>query len=132
MRPASTSRHSATAISVLTVLAAGTTTSTPTPRTPSPASIAQVTLILDSRSRSAGDADGAVEPGRVPRVAQARDLDHVAGVRRVHELAAADVDAHVAQPVEEHQVAGREITRADVDAGVPQRAGEVRQAAVAR
>src|SRR3954468_8352513 len=35
--------------------------------------------------------------------AQARDLDDVARVRRVHELATADVDADVAEPVEEDQ-----------------------------
>src|SRR5689334_9985093 len=114
MPPAWISCQSAIAISGLTVLAAGTTTSILTPRGPSPASNAHVMLTLESRSRlggqvvaaastgevpaaaSAGDADAALEPGRVPRVAQARHLHHVTGVRRVYELAAADVDADVA------------------------------------
>ena len=42
-------------------------------------------------------------------VAQVRDLDDVARVRGVDELAAADVDAHVAEPVEEDEVARLEV-----------------------
>ena len=43
-RPAAASRQNASAISGLTVLAAGTTIAAPGPRAPSPASTAQVTL----------------------------------------------------------------------------------------
>src|SRR6185312_13739763 len=43
------------------------------------------------------DAAGADVGCRVPGVAEARDLDDVAGVRRVDELAAADVDPVVAE-----------------------------------
>src|SRR5262249_22230190 len=96
-----------------------------------PAATAHVTLILDSKLRLAGDADAAVEPGRIPGVAQARHLDHVAGVRGVDELAAADVDPDVAQAVEEHEIAGGELAGGDVDAGGPEVAGVVRQAATA-
>ena len=53
---------------------------------------------------------------RVPGVVEARDLHDVAGVRRVDELAAADVDADVAEPVEEHEVAGLELIARDVRA----------------
>ena len=51
------------------------------------------------------DPAGADVARRVPAFVEARDLDDVAGVRRVHELAAADVDADVAEPVEEDEVA---------------------------
>ena len=55
----------------------------------------------------------ALHPGtRVPGVGEARDLDDVARVRRVDELAAADVDADVAEPVEEDEVARLELRRA--------------------
>src|SRR5205085_8572733 len=42
-----------------------------------------------------------------------RDLDDVAGVRRVDEAVAADVDADMAEPVEEDEVAGLEIAPRD-------------------
>ena len=41
----------------------------------------------------------------VPRVGKAADSNDVTGVRRMDELAGADVDAHVIQLVEEDQVA---------------------------
>ncbi len=46
---------------------------------------------------------------RVPAVVQAGDLDHVARVRRVDELAAADVDPDVPEDVEEDEVARCEL-----------------------
>ena len=58
-----------------------------------------------------GDALGADVRRRVPGLVQARDLDDVAGVRRVDELAAADVHAHVPEAVEEHEVACRSWSR---------------------
>src|SRR4029453_6193288 len=39
----------------------------------------------------------------------AGDLDHIAGVRRVDELPATDVDADVPEPVEEDEVASLEV-----------------------
>ena len=54
------------------------------------------------------DAAGADEARRV-RAAQRRDLHDVAGVRRVDEVPAADVDPDVAEPVEEDEVAGLEL-----------------------
>src|SRR5438270_529661 len=71
---------------------------------------------------SAGDADGALVLGRIPGVRQARDLDDGARVRRVDELAAADVDADVADVgLEEHEVAGLEVAVRHVRTGVPLR-----------
>ena len=63
-----------------------------------------------------GDALRADIGRRVPGVVEARDLDHVARVRRVDELAAADVDPHVAEPVEEDEVTRLEVVTRDVDA----------------
>ena len=76
--------------------------------------------------RLAGDPAGADVGRRVPRLGHARDLDDVAGVRRVDELPAADVDPDVAQPVEEDEVARLELSR-DGNAGVPLRTAVVRQ-----
>ena len=53
---------------------------------------------------------------RVPGVVEARDLDDVARVRRVDELPAADVHAHVAEAVEEDEVARLELVARDEDA----------------
>ena len=47
---------------------------------------------------------------------EARDLDDVACVRRVDELAAADVDPDVAEAVEEDEVARLELVARDGDA----------------
>ena len=57
------------------------------------------------------DPAGADVGRRVP-AGHARDLHDVAGVRRVDELAAADVDADVAETVEEDEVAGLELVAA--------------------
>jgi hypothetical protein len=43
-------------------------------------------------------------------------LNHVAGVRRVDVLAAADVDAHVPEPIEEDEVARLQLGARDGDA----------------
>src|SRR5215204_3756159 len=53
--------------------------------------------------------------------AHARHLDHVARVRSVDELAAADVDAHVAEAVEEDEIARLQLVARDRNADVPQR-----------
>ena len=58
-----------------------------------------------SKSSTRLEAAGADVRRRVP-AGEARDLDHVAGVRCVDEAAAADVDPDVAEPVEEDEVAG--------------------------
>ena len=50
------------------------------------------------------DSAGADERRGVPRLVEAGNLDDVAGVRRVHELVAADVDADMPEPVEEDEV----------------------------
>ena len=55
------------------------------------------------------DAPGADVRGGVPGVAEARDLDDVARVWGVDELAVADVQADVAEPVEEDEVARLEL-----------------------
>ena len=57
----------------------------------------------------------------------AGDLDDVAGVRRVDEGVAADVDADVAEPVEEDQVARLEVAARDRAAHAVLRVGAVRQ-----
>ena len=59
----------------------------------------------------AHDAARAVVAGAVPRVVQARDRHGRAGVRRVDEAARADVEADVADAVEEDEVAGRSEPR---------------------
>ncbi len=55
------------------------------------------------------DSAGADVGRAVPAVVETRDLDDVAGVRSMHELPAADVDANVPETVEEDQVAGLEL-----------------------
>src|SRR6266513_1455995 len=55
----------------------------------------------------------------------AGDLDDVAGVRRVDEGVAADVDADVAEPVEEDQVARLEVAARDRAAHAVLRVGAV-------
>src|SRR5262245_7515673 len=47
--------------------------------------------------------------GGVPGLPDARDLHDVARVRRVHEAAAPDVDADVAEAVEEDEISGRQL-----------------------
>ena len=80
--------------------------------------------------RSAADAYSAVVAAVA---AEIRDLHDVAGVRRVHEVAAADVQPDVAEAVEEDEVARGEIAlRGDVRARVPECPGEVREPAAAR
>src|SRR5204863_7697134 len=69
----------------------------------------------------------AVVAGRVPGIAHARDLDHVARVRGVDELVVPDVDAHVAEPMEEDEVAGLELIAGDGDAVVEHRGRMVRK-----
>src|SRR5581483_6493588 len=64
---------------------------------------------------------------RVPARVEAGDLHDVAGVRRLDELAAADVQADVAEAVEEDDVAGRELVARDGDAVVPHRVRRMRQ-----
>src|SRR5205807_5936738 len=54
------------------------------------------------------DAAAAGELGRVP-AGQRRDLDDVARVGRVDELAAADVDADMARTGEEDEIAGLQL-----------------------
>src|SRR5438874_10935458 len=49
-------------------------------------------------------------------------------MRRVDELAAADVDPHVPEPVEEDEVAGLQVAGRDGDADAPLRARVVRKA----
>src|SRR5262249_12066649 len=56
------------------------------------------------------EATAADERRRVP-ARDARDLDHVTGVRRVDEAAAADVDPDMAEPVEEDEVAWLEAAQ---------------------
>src|SRR3954454_22939467 len=51
---------------------------------------------------------------RAVRAGQAADLDDRAGVRRVDEAAAAEVDADVASAIEEHEVAGAQSASSDV------------------
>src|SRR5262245_8711859 len=59
------------------------------------------------------------DPARgVPRVVDARDLDDVSGMRRMDELAAADVDPDVPEPVEENEVARLELVARDRDSVV--------------
>src|SRR4029077_20953786 len=60
-------------------------------------------------ARGALDAPAACEIRRVV-AGERRNLDHVAGVRRVDELPAADVDPDVAGTGEEHEVAGLQLT----------------------
>ena len=67
------------------------------------------------RARSE-NALGAVVRRCVPGVVEARDLHDVAGVRGVDELASADVDPHVPEAVEEHEVARLEVVPRDGDA----------------
>src|SRR6187551_3539494 len=62
-----------------------------------------------ARSLEAAAAD---ECRRVP-AGDARDLDHVAGMRCVDEAPATDVDADVAEPVEEDEVAGLKVAQRD-------------------
>src|SRR5581483_10382327 len=59
------------------------------------------------------DAACAVEPARVP-AGHRLDADDCAGVRRMDEPAVADVDADMAAPVEEDEVAGSHVPAADV------------------
>src|SRR5262245_31887073 len=65
-----------------------------------------------------GNSPRADERGRVPGLAHAGDLHHVARVWRVDELSVADVDPHVSQPVEEDEIAGLELVDRDRDAVV--------------
>src|SRR5437868_1064023 len=76
------------------------------------------------RPLALGDPGGAVVPGRVP-AREARDADVVARVRGVHEPVAADVDADVAEAVEEDQVAGAEVAAGNVRPGPILRRREV-------
>src|SRR6185437_9660908 len=95
------------------------------------ARVALTRRTVDQRARPGGapgrpsaDADGAVVAGVA---VEARDLDDVAGVRRLHELAVADVDAHVAVAVEEDEVAGLELVARDGRAGAVLRGRVVRE-----
>src|SRR3954451_5395238 len=70
------------------------------------------------------DADGAVVAGIAVEI---RDLDDIAGVRGVDELAAADVHALVVVAVEEDEVAGLEVRAVDRRAHAVLRGGVVRE-----
>ncbi len=82
---------------------------------------------VGERRRRLEDSSSAHVRGRVPAVRQARDLHDVARVRRVDELPSADVDAHVAEPVEEDEVARRELVARHGDAVVVLRRSVMRQ-----
>src|SRR3954447_990274 len=76
------------------------------------------------RARAVATPCGALDASRrVKRrrvvAAQRRDLDHITGMGRMDELAAADVDALVARSGEEDEVAGLEL--ADGDGGAHRR-----------
>ena len=71
-------------------------------------------------------------PTKPLRAGHARDLDDVAGVRRLDEVAAADVHADVVEAVVEDEVARCELARRDVGARGPEGAREVRKPAEAR
>src|SRR5260221_11633367 len=78
--------------------------------------VAMARGLAPSGSGSAVDeAAGAVEFGAVG-AAERGDLDVGARVRGVNEAAAADVDADVAEPVEEDEGAGLEGAAGDADA----------------
>jgi spermidine/putrescine transport system permease protein len=66
-----------------------------------------------------GEAHGAVVGAPVPAGVKRRYRHHLAGLRRVDETAAADVDADVAEAREEHQVAGPKRGPAHVPAHLP-------------
>src|SRR3954451_8566783 len=71
-------------------------------------------VVADAATRFSEAEGSTSEPasadvGRRVPAAEARDLDHVTGVRRVDELSAPDVDPFVAEPVEEDEVAGLEL-----------------------
>src|SRR5207302_7412549 len=74
--------------------------------------------------RALGDSAGAVEAAVT---GEAVDANDGAGVWRVDELAAADVDAHVAEAVEEDEVARLHLRLRDRQRRVPLRDGVVRQ-----
>ena len=88
---------------------------------------AEVEALYAEPERELEDAAGADVGRRVPALVEARDLDDVAGVRGVHELAAADVDADVAEPVEEDEVARLQLVLRDRRAHAVLRVGRVRQ-----
>src|SRR5207248_1503933 len=76
--------------------------------------------LLDLESPAAHKRGG-VPPG------QARNLDHIARVRGVDEVAAADVDADVAEPVEENEIARLELAARNGRPVAVLRRGVVRQ-----
>ncbi len=84
----------------------------------------------DGVARDGGDRRVGLEPARADVravVGEARDPHDVAGVRRVDELAVADVDAHVAEPAEEDEVAGCELVVGHRRSVAVLRGGVVRQ-----
>src|SRR5215472_4329223 len=79
------------------------------------------------QDRWSGDAAGADVIRRRPAGRQAVHPDEGARVGSVHELAAADVEADVAEAVEEHEVAGLQLVIGNGYPVVPHRIRGVRQ-----
>ena len=77
-----------------------------------PVAVAAVLWLSLRRAASSRDPAGADVRVGVPAGERA-DLHDVAGVRRVDELSAADVDPDVAEPVEEDEVAGLQVAARD-------------------
>ena len=82
-------------------------------------------VLGSSAGRLAQDARGADVHALVR--GQRGEADHGSGMRRVDEHPAADVDADVAEPVEEHEVAGLEVALGNVRAGAVLGGREMRE-----
>src|SRR4029453_5490668 len=65
--------------------------------------------LRDSTGRSAEDPLRAVVSRRVPALAEAVDANVGAGMGRVHEVSASDVDPDVVEPVEEDEITGLKL-----------------------
>src|SRR6476646_262908 len=85
--------------------------------------------LLDSTGLSAEDPLRAVVSRRVPALAEAVDANVGAGMRRVDEVSASDVDPDVVQPVEEDEITGLKLVLRNRHGGgvVPLSDGVVRQ-----
>src|SRR5436190_15468964 len=83
-------------------------------------------LPVQQAALGAGDETACAVVARAP-VGEPRDLHARAGVRRVDEAAAPDVHPDVAEPAEEHEVAGLQRPALDPPAEVEVRVGAVRQ-----
>src|SRR6266540_1123205 len=77
---------------------------------------------------SAGETAGAVVSPPVRGFGQARDLDDVARMRRMHETSPLDVDPRVGEAVEEDQVAGLKVVPRYRTADAPEHGAVVGQA----